>query len=230
MANQLDLEEQEQLDQLKHFWQQYGNFITAALFAILAGLVGWNGYQYWQRTQATQASSMFDEMQRAVASKDAARVERSLTDMKEKFGSTTYAQQGALLAAKSLLEAGKVDASKSALAWVAEKSPDEAYRAIAKLRLAGLLVDAKALDDALAQLAGTFPDSFAPLVNDRRGDILSLQGKKSLAKDEYLRAYQAMDERSEYRPLVEFKLNALGVDPGTNKPNAVAAAASSVKP
>ena len=43
MANQLDLEEQEQLDQLKHFWKQYGNPITWVLIVVLAGFSGWKG-------------------------------------------------------------------------------------------------------------------------------------------------------------------------------------------
>ena len=60
MANHLDLEEQEQLDQLKHFWKQYGNPITWGLIVVLAAFTGWNVYQYWQRNQASQASAMYD--------------------------------------------------------------------------------------------------------------------------------------------------------------------------
>ena len=44
MANQLDLEEQEQLDQLKHFWSRYGNLITGLLVVVLLAVVAWNGY------------------------------------------------------------------------------------------------------------------------------------------------------------------------------------------
>ena len=83
----------------------------------------------------------------------------------------------------------------------------------ARLQLAGVLTDAKAYDDALKQLSGGFPKSFDALVADRRGDIHSLQGKKAEARAEYLKAYQGLDERAEYRRLVEIKLNALGVDP-----------------
>ena len=35
MAAHLDLEEQEQLDELKHFWKTYGNLITWALIVVL---------------------------------------------------------------------------------------------------------------------------------------------------------------------------------------------------
>ena len=213
MAKHLDLEEQEQLAELKHFWKQYGNLITWVLIAVFGTVAAWNGYQYWQGRQGSQASIMYDEVDRAVLSGDTARIERSLADMKDRFGGTIYAEQAALLAAKTFYEKGNVDAAKAALAWVSDKATDEGYRSIAKLRLAGLLMETKAFDEALKTLAGTFPKDFASLASDRRGDILLLQGKKLEAKAEYEKAYKGLDERAEYRRLVEVKLNALGVDP-----------------
>lgn len=220
MATPLDLEEQEQLDQLKHFWKQYGNLISWALIAVFGAYAAWNGYQYWERTRAAQASALYEEVERAVQGGDAARVEQAFADMKEKFGSTTYAQQAGLLAAKALHEKGKADSAKAALTWVAEKAGDEGYQAVARLRLAGVLADAKAYDDALKQLAGTFPATFEALVADRKGDILLLQGKKAEAREQYTKAFKTIGERSEYRRLIEVKLNSLGVDP---QPAAVAA-------
>lgn len=213
MATPLDLEEQEQLDQIKHFWKQYGNLISWALIAVFGAYAAWNGYQYWERTRAAQASALYEEVERAVQGGDAARVEQAFADMKEKFGSTSYAQQAGLLAAKALHEKGKTDSAKAALTWVAEKAGDEGYQAVARLRLAGVLADAKAYDDALKQLAGTFPASFEALLADRKGDILLLQGKKAEAREQYTKAFKTIGDRSEYRRLIEVKLNSLGVDP-----------------
>ena len=213
MAKHLDLEEQEQLDDIKHFWKQYGNPITWALIVVLGAFAAWNGSQYWQRSQAAQAAVMFDEVERAVQSGDAARIDRALADMKERFASTAYAQQAGLLVAKAHHDKGNADAARAALAWVADKASDPGYQAIARLRLAGLLLEKKSHDEALQQLAGAFPKNFEALVADRRADILMAQGKKVEAKAEYEKAWKAFDERTEYRRLVEVKLNALGVDP-----------------
>ncbi|MEY4756374.1 MAG: hypothetical protein RJA34_1272 [Pseudomonadota bacterium] len=213
MANHLDLEEQEQLDQLKHFWKQYGNIITWALIAVLGSYGGWNFYQYWQRNQAAQASAMFDEVDRVARSGDLPKLDRALGDMKDKFASTAYAQQAALLAARVYAEAGKNDQAQSALSWVAESTKDEGYQAVARLRLAAVLAESKAYDEAIKQLTGSFPASFLPLVADRKADVLMLQGKRDEAKAEYLKAYQSFQQSSEYRRLVEIKLNSLGVDP-----------------
>lgn len=213
MAKHLDLEEQEQLDELKHFWKQYGNLITWALIAVLGTFAAWNGFQYWQRSQSAQSAVMFDEIERAVQAGDAARTDRALADMRDRFGSTAYAHQAGLLVAKAYLDKGNADAARAALAWVADKASDPGYQAIARLRLAGILMEKKSYDEAIQQLSGVFPKDFQGLAADRRGDILMVQGKKAEAKVEYEKAWKALDERAEYRRLVEVKLNALGVDP-----------------
>ena len=115
MAKHLDLEEQEQLDELKHFWKRYGSLITWVLIVVFGAFAAWNGYQYWQRQQAVQASSMYDEVERAVKSNDSARLDRSLGDMKDRFGSTVYAQQAGLMVAKAQYDKGNIEATKAAL-------------------------------------------------------------------------------------------------------------------
>lgn len=209
----LDLEEQEQLDQLKHFWRQYGNVITWVLIVVLAGFAGWNLYQYWQRNQAAQAAAMYDEVERMARAGDPAKLDRAWADMKDKFGSTIYAQQAGLLAAKVNADAGRMDAAKAALQWVADQSADKGYQAVARLRLAGVLLDVKAYDEALKQLAGEFPAELVALAADRRGDIYQAQGKKAEAVSEYLKAYQGLDAGSDYRRLIDVKLAALGASP-----------------
>ncbi len=217
MANHLDLEEQEQLDQLKHFWQQYGNIITWLLIAVMGAFAGWNLYQRWQLSQASQAAALFDEVERTVRGGDVGKLDRVFSDMTEKFPNTTFAQQAGLLSAKAFFEAGKVDQAKAALTWVADKSSDAGYQSIARLRLAGVLIEGKAYDEALKQLSGEFPPEFAALMADRKGDVYVLQGKKSEAKAEYDKAYKFFEDRAEYRRLVEVKLNSMGVNPRVDR-------------
>ena len=173
MAQHLDLEEQEQLAELKHFWKRYGNLVTWALIVVFASVAAFNGYQYWQGKQALQASVLYDELERAVQSNDMARIDRSLADMKERFAGTAFVDQAGLLAAKAYYDKGNLDAAKAALVWVADKSKDEGFQAIAKLRMAGLLMETKAYDDAFKTLSGTFAKNFAPLASDRRSKSFS---------------------------------------------------------
>ena len=229
MANHLDLEEQEQLAELKHFWKRYGNLISWVLIVVFGAVAAWNGYQYWQRSQAAQAAVMYDEVERAAVAGDVAKLERALGDMKERFGRTAYAEQAALLAARIYHDKGNLDAAKGALAWVAGKASDDGYQAVARLRLSGILFEAKAYDEALQQLTAPMPSDFNALAADRRGDILLAQGKKAEAKAQYEAAYKGLDERSDYRRIIEVKLNALGVDPVVKVAAPAAAASETAK-
>ncbi|HEY8360712.1 MAG TPA: tetratricopeptide repeat protein, partial [Ramlibacter sp.] len=196
----------------KHFWKQWGNLITWFLIAVFGSFAAWNGWNYWQRTQAAQSAGLYEEVERAVAAGDSAKVEQAFKDIRQKFGGTAYAQQAGLAAAKVMMDKGNVDGARSALQWVADEASDPGYKSIARLRLAALQVEAKAYDDALKQLAGDFPKEFQALAADRRGDIYNLQGKKNEAKAEYTKAWEGLGPDAEYRILVEVKLTALGVD------------------
>lgn len=213
MAHQLDLEEQEQLDELKHFWSRYGNLITWVLIAVLGSLAAWNGYTYWRKNQAAQSAVMFDEMEKSLQSADLSKVERTFNEMKERFPASTYTHQAALQLAKMAVDTQKPDIAKAALQWTAQNASDDGYASVARLRLASVHMEAKSFDDAIKVLEDVKSPAFQALVDDRKGDVWMLEGKKTQAKAAYLQAFQALEERSEYRRLVRVKLNALGVDP-----------------
>lgn len=221
----LDLEEQEQLDRLKTFWKQFGNIISGVLIVVFGSIAAYNGYQWWQRDKASQAAAMYDEVERMAKEGDPTKITRAFNDMKERYASTTYAAQAGLLTAKTLYDKGQVSEAKAPLEWVAASAKDESYQAIAKLRLASILFESKGYDSAL-KLTDGLPKEFDALASDRRGDILLAMGKRDEAKAAFEKAYKGMEERSEYRRLLEIKLNALGVDM-TKKDTEAAAPASS---
>ncbi len=213
MATHLDLEEQEQLDQLKSFWKQYGNLITWALMLVLAGFASWNGWNWWQRDQAVKASAMFDELDKAAQSGDVDTAARIFADLKERFPRTAFTQQGGLLAAKAQFDKGQLDPALATLGWVSANAVEVEYQTVARLRSAGLLLDQKKYDDAIKQLDGAEAKEFEALVADRRGDVLLAQGKTDDAKAAYAKAWATMDEKVGYRRLIEAKLGVLGAAP-----------------
>ena len=216
MATPLDLQEQEQLDQLKAFWNQYGNLITWTLTLALAGFAAWQGWNWWQREQGNKAGALYDELERAARAGDADRTSRAFTDLKERFPRTVQAQQAGLLAAKVQFDKAQVDAALATLGWVADSATEDEYRVVARVRSAGLLLDRKQYDDAIKQLDAAQQGKsreFDALIADRRGDVLAAQGKKAEALAAYQAAYKAMDEKVDYRRLIDAKLTALGAAP-----------------
>lgn len=213
MANHLDLEEQEQLEQLKDFWKQYGNLITWVLMLTLAAFVA---YAWWNKNQADQALKagvLYDELDQVVSEGDVDKTTRIAKDLADQFPRTTYAAQGGLLAAKVQAEHGKPEAARASLEWVAAHASEAEYQAIARLRLAGLLIDQKQYDAAGKLLAADFPPEFAALAADRKGDLLQLQGKPSEAVAAYQQAWKTMGQDVGYRKVLAAKLTALGAAP-----------------
>jgi predicted negative regulator of RcsB-dependent stress response len=224
MASHLDLQEQEQLDDLKAFWKQYGNLVTWVLVLALGGYAAWNGWNYYLRDQGAKAGSLYDEIDRAAEALDNERAMRIFADMKERYPRAVFTQQAGLVAARVAAEKGQYDAARDSLAWVAQSGGESEYRAIARLRLAGLLLDQKKYDEALKQLDGIDGAEFAALAEDRRGDILLAQGKGEEAKAAYQKAWAAMEPKLDYRRIVEAKLNVLGVAPAATGASGAAAA------
>lgn len=210
MAHHFDLEEQEQIAQFKHFWATWGNLITWTVIIVMGGLASWNGYRYWQAHQAQRAVAMMDAVQVAAQAKDLERVQLIFGDLRKDYPRTAQAGQAGLLTAQELANGGKWKEAEEALTWVVDNATDEGYVALARLRLATVLIQEKSLDQALVQLSAAFPPEFAAVVADRKGDVLDLQGKKQEAIAEYQRALDALGEQVVYRQIVQAKLDALG--------------------
>ena len=214
MASHLDLEEQEQIDQLKHFWNRWGNLMTWTLIVVLGAYAAWNGWQWWQRRNAAQAAVLFDSVEQAATTKDLLLLERSLTDIQNRYGSTAMAQHAALLAAQTFAAQTESAKAQAALSWVTQNASDEGLVALAWWRLAGLQMEAKNWEAAKTSLnPGKVPAAFQPLFEERFGDLMTLQSQTDQARNAYLKSWQLAQAGSDQRRWLEIKLAALGVEP-----------------
>jgi predicted negative regulator of RcsB-dependent stress response len=204
-------DEQETLDNLKAWWTQWGNALTWVVLVVLLAAAGWNGWNYWLRKQTAAATVLYDQVQQAAAANDKAQIARVAADMESRYGRTAYAQMTALIAARALYEASDQAGAKAQLQWVIDHARDDEYKQIARVRLAGVLLDEKAYDAGLALLPDNPPDAFKGVVADRRGDLLAAQGKRDEARQAYQTALRSTpkSDPSESQ-LIQFKLDALG--------------------
>jgi predicted negative regulator of RcsB-dependent stress response len=210
-----DLEEQEQLDSIKAWWGKYGALVTWTLIVVLAAYAGWTGWNTYQGRQSAQASVLYEEQQKSLLAGDNAKVQRAASDIQDKFSGTAYAGMSALVAAKSAFEANDADTTKKQLQWVIDHGRGAEYKAIAAVRLAGVLLDAKAYDEALKVLSGDYPATFAGAIADRRGDVLLAQGKRDDARAAYKLALEKTEAKDPGRQLIQIKLDAIGGDAPT---------------
>lgn len=204
-----DLEEQEQLAAMQAFWNKYGNMLMVVLIIAAGSYAGYTWMKRAEKVSAAEASALYTQIQSAAAAKDNAKVQRIAGDVRTKYAKSAYAAMTSLTAAKSAFDANDLKAAKAHLQWVVDNGNDE-YKSIAKLRLAGVLLDEKAYDDGLKLLATPFLPQFAGAVADRKGDILVAQNKITEARGAYLAALAAMDAKHPGRALVQIKLEAIG--------------------
>jgi predicted negative regulator of RcsB-dependent stress response len=210
-----DLEEQEQISQIKGWWEQYGKLVTALAVAAALASVGWQGWHWYQGKQGTEASALYDVVQKAAAQRNAQKAREAAGMLIEKYSGTAYADMAALLSAKVQTEAGDLKNARVPLAWAADKANDPALRGLARLRLATVMLDDKAYDEALAQVQTPPDESFAARYADLKGDILVAQGKPDEARTAYKAAVDALGaatkiEAVTLREIAQAKLDAVG--------------------
>lgn len=205
-----DLEEQEKIDALKAWWEEYGNLVVLAALACLITIAGFQGWRYYKGQQIERAGTLFSQLDQAEKASDAKKVRDIAAQIIEKHASTPYAGMAALAAAKAAFTTGETEEAKKHLQWAMEKAREDEMREVARLRLAGIFLDEKKYDEALKLLSAKTSDAYAALSADLKGDVLAAQDKPVEARAAYQLALDKSDAASRYRPLIELKLDALG--------------------
>lgn len=211
----LDLQEQEQLDNLKAFWAKWGTLINSVLIVALGAFAAWNLWNWHQRTQGAKASTVYDGVEASLDAKDSAKAARLWAQMQIDFPRAAYTAQAGLLLAQTQAAGGQADEAVKTLEWTSQKGQPGELQELAALRLAGVQLEAKRYPQAEAALALVKSSAYAALVADRRGDLAQLQGQADKALAFYKTAYTTMDAQQPYRNLIDAKLTAMGVDTST---------------
>ncbi|APB99180.1 YfgM family protein [Polynucleobacter asymbioticus] len=213
----LDLEEQEQLDQFKAFWQKYRNLITGVATAALFAYAAYSGYQWWRNNQALEASKLYETMVSAIAKGDKEQTLRAADDLQKDFGRTPYAPMSSLVAARIAADAGDSAKSLDYLRWTAKNASNDGYLALAKMRLVSQLIERGSEKD-FAEADQILKDKpvagFEALWLERRGDWYLAQKNIPEAKNSYQAAWKKLDQDKEFpeeaRRLLKVKLDAVG--------------------
>jgi predicted negative regulator of RcsB-dependent stress response len=203
-----DLEEQEQLAELKAWWQKYGNFILTVITLVLLAFAAYNLWQWYQRNEAAHAAGVYAELERAIGGRDAEKTKSLMAVLTDKYAGTAYASMAALQSARLMAEAGDAAKAREYLQWVIDRSSLPELQLIARVRLAGILLDQKQYDDALKLLSVDAP-LHATAIADRRGDIYFAQNKFDEARAAYTEALAKADAQHPLRQLIQLKLDSL---------------------
>jgi predicted negative regulator of RcsB-dependent stress response len=207
----LDLEEQEQVAELKAWWNQHGNLIVAAITAAALAFAAWQGWRWYERNQAAQAGALYDTMVRASRAGDAKALRDADGALLENYPRTMYASMGALIAARYYYEHNDAKGAKAQLDWVLEHARTDDFRDLARLRLAAILLDEKAYDQALKLLDEQHASAYDSQYAAAKGDVLVAKQQPNEARAAYRVALdKAGSGSAAFRESVRMRLEALG--------------------
>ena len=207
----LDLEEQEQLAELKAWWKQHGGLIAGVVLAVAVGFAGLNGWRLYQENQAAQASVLYDTLSKAAQANDPKALRDAAGSLVENYPGTLYAAMGALVAARYYFDRNDLKNAKAQLQWVMEQAPSDDFRDLARLRLAAVLLDEKAHDEALKLLEAAHGAAYDAQYAALRGDILVAKNQAAEAKKAYQLALEKSDRKDgAFQESVRMRLDALG--------------------
>jgi predicted negative regulator of RcsB-dependent stress response len=207
----LDLEEQEQLAELKAWWKQNGGRILSVVVAVAVGFAGWVAFRQYSQSQSMQASALYDTLAKAAQANDAKALRDASGTLVESYPGTTYASMGALVAARYYYDRNDLKNAKAQLQWVVERGSSEDFKHLARLRLGAVLLDEKAYDEALKLLEAQAPAAYEAQYAALRGDVLAAKNQAADARAAYKLALEKADKKNTpFQESVRMRLEALG--------------------
>ena len=205
-----DLEEQEQLDEFKAWWEKNGKMAINVVLAALIGYASYTVYNFYQNKKAVEASELYQALVTTEITKTAD-IKTQSAKLMDSFSGTPYAGRAAVFAAKANFAANDDKSAKAQLEWATKNATEGAVKAIAGLQLAGLLFEQKSYDDALTVLSAISDKGYEGLKANMQGDIYLVQGKQADAKKAFEIALQNLDAQGKLHQYTQQKLESLGV-------------------
>ncbi|MFC3533799.1 YfgM family protein [Vogesella facilis] len=205
-----DLQEQEQIDTLKAFWSQWGKLIGGAVLAVSLGFLGVKGWQFYQRSQAEAAAVIYSQLETQLQGAKLEQVKSTVALLQRDYPASALSSNAALLAAKLAFERNDLGFARAQLKWVLAQQGDEVVTAVARLRLATVLLDEKQYDAALAELSLPRPAAFDSQFLDLKGDVLVARGDSNGARESYKAALAKAAPDAPARDFIQTKLDSVG--------------------
>jgi predicted negative regulator of RcsB-dependent stress response len=204
-----DLEEQEKIDGLKSWWEVYGTLVIIIVATFVAGISGAQAWKYYQKQQSDQTVELFISLQRIDESGDSEKIRDAARLLTDGFPSSGYASRAALIAARASIDAKDIKNARESLQWMLVNTEESELKDIARLRLAGLLLDEKKHDEALRVLESKHSEFFDSLYGDLKGDIYADKGSTLEARAAYKMAMNKTDKKETRYKIIQMKLDAL---------------------
>ncbi|GLX84486.1 membrane protein [Thalassotalea loyana] len=200
--------EEQQVEAIKKFWQENGNFIIGGILVGLGSFVGFNYYKDSKLESEESTTAAYMEMMQAAETNGdnfAQDGEAFINAHKE----SSFASFTSLALAKDAVSHKDWTGAAKHLQMAIDNAADEGVKSIALLRLARVQLQQEQADKALATLSTEMAEGFAGVAEEVKGDAYLMQGKPELARTSYQAAIDALGTAAASNQSLQMKLDNL---------------------
>ena len=202
------LEEQQELDDFKYFWKNWGRWLFALLIAAALGYLGYIIYKDHKISQNREAAEVLAQMvDKAQSKADSKQINVDLLKLQQDYPDTVPAAQATMMVAATEFDAGRYDTAAGHLNWVLSNQKAPLIQALAAQRLAVVLLQQKKYDAAITALNTKVEADFEPLLLEAKGDVYAAQNKTKEAAQSYQQAWEKLPKDAIERELLQMKLD-----------------------
>ena len=202
------LEEQQELDDFKYFWKNWGRWLFALLIAAALGYLGYIIYKDHKISQNREAAEVLAQMvDKAQSKADSKQINADLLKLQQDYPDTMPAAQATMMVAATEFDAGRYDTAAGHLNWVLSNQKAPLIQALAAQRLAVVLLQQKKYDAAITALNTKVEADFEPLLLEAKGDVYAAQNKTKEAAQSYQQALEKLPKDAIERELLQMKLD-----------------------
>ena len=188
----MSMTEDEQIAQMKDWWQRNGKPLLTGGVLALALVFGYQAWKQYEINQAQGASVVYQQLLETSLTRegtpDTAKVTELAGKLKSEFSGTHYAQYASLFVAKVAVESGKLDDAAAELKPLVDKPADSTIGELARQRLARVLAAQDKVEEGLKLLDGEAEKAWQASREELKGDLLARLGRTEDAHAAYEKA------------------------------------------
>ena len=171
------LSEKEQIEQIRTWWSEYGNYVIGGVLAGAIGLFGYNYYQNSQMNARLEASALYESLTNYVVNGDLERAESTTSQLETEYGSTVYASQAKLAMGRLYMDRNRDQDAAEVLRELIDSDAGDELKDVARARVARILLYQDKAQEVVDLLEGRDSVAFGAIYSELLGDAYHALGR-----------------------------------------------------
>ncbi len=183
-----DETEKEQLDAMRDWWKENGNYVIGGVLAGVIMIFGWNRWQTGIVETEIAASTLYEEVLYAADLGLLDNAIKPAEELIENHKSSPYAAQARLAMARMYMDSSRDQDAADMLQGLIDSAPEKQVALLGRLRLAKILLYQGKAEEVLDLVSDRSESGFTARYSDLMGDAYVSLGEFDKAEVAYIAA------------------------------------------